>query len=398
MRSFKLSFFSKDDLDRINKLKNKIERAFVDFLNNQTIQPSKVELPEDHILRMDDKTLRLEKRAASSFEEDIDYFEIWVNQLFLKDQSQLWVTTDPTVLTNTVFGYADKPDVSVPCLVGPETIQKEIQNAPVPSGGRMIIRNTRVAGFYPYKGGTLRYTIILCQANKDNYAKKIMKIVEGVAGAIDYTTQLSTYLKVAGVIIDGVEELKGLQAPLKGLCGIKDVFKKPGCIALINKPKMSGVNLWVVNDKLMKGLDAQHLDDFTEADFALFSITKSKTRNDYQFLPFYQTFKKIMEDACRPDDASWERAQKDMNSLFWTLVNSPDLTTSDAEALHKQWWEKIKKFHEMTKPKIETAPKLLQPPKGLTEEDMKFFNETSKITLDQKRKRLLQESLKPVKH
>jgi hypothetical protein len=89
-----------------------------------------------------------------------------------------------------------------------------------------------------------------------------------------------------------------------------------------------------------------------------------------------------------------------MNSLFWTLVNSPDLTTEDAQELHKQWWEKVKHFHDIIPKPTQgptPAPKSVQTPEGLSEEDLELFQRASKTTLDKEHERLLQESLKPLK-
>ena len=259
----------------LDNLKNKLDKLFDDFLHKPTVLPSKIEILEDHILKTNGG--KLEMVPIKPFEADADYFQIKVNQLYLACQSRLWVTTDPTVLVNTQFGYDGKKDVSVPSLVGPSAMK--MPQGQIPKGGKMIIENKTVAGYYPFKGGELECSVVLCQLNTEDVAKKIMKLVEAIASAVDYSTQLSSYLKVAGVVIDGIEELAGIKDGITPLVGYSAPFTKPGCIALINKDKVGRDELWVIDDKLKKGKSAVEAakDDaaFIDADYALYSIYKT---------------------------------------------------------------------------------------------------------------------------
>jgi hypothetical protein len=385
--------------DNLKQLKVKVDGFFNDFKHKATVSPLRIEIPSNHILETNNKTFKLEPVASTPFEEEKDYFKVIVNQIYLKNQSELWVSTSPTVIASTQFGYADKIDVSVPCLVGPAAIQKKISDVTVPAGGKMLIEDTPVAGYYPYKGGDLRSTILLCQLNNSDFAKKLMNIIENIAGAINYSIELSPYMKIADALMDGIVELKGLKDGLSPVIGYDAPFKKPCSIALINKEKIED-ELWVIDGKLKKGSTAEEAcketSKFIEADYTLISISKTQTRNDIRFLPFYSSYPKIVEDACKKDKASWLRATTDLSTLFMTMYTSPDLTQLQAQTLYDKWLQEITdlhKKHAINKGEID-QPSVNLEDVDITEEEKDIIKAKLRTEPTPKEKQLLQQSLK----
>ncbi len=139
------------DEKQISELKTRVLKFFDDFAHKPTVLPSRIQILPDHVISKDGKSF-----STKEFQIDVDYFQVMINELYLTTQSKLWVKTDPTVLANTEFGYGGKIDVSVPYVVGPNALNKAIPAEDVPKGGRMVIRDKPVAGFYPFKGGNLR--------------------------------------------------------------------------------------------------------------------------------------------------------------------------------------------------------------------------------------------------
>ena len=324
---------------------------FDEFLHKHTEPPSIIDFKEDHVFKTDKQTKKLQQVPVwEDFKPGQDYFEVIVNELFLAYGSKLWVRIDPTVLVNTQFGY-DSKDFSVPYVVGPSSLSLP-PGGVVPKGGKMVFSNTPVAGLYPYKGGRLNLTVVLNQVGTDSYAKTIVKLVESVAGALDYSTQLAAYIKIAGVIIDGIESLAGLTNGFNPLMGYKAPFKGPGYCVLINKPQVDPDQLWVVDDKLKQGKDLDKAEPFgqSNADYVLYSVNGKKARDDTEFLPFYASYKKILEDAAKPDDASWKRAVADISTLCMTLYESPDLTHAEAFQLYDAWKTEMQQIHDKINP------------------------------------------------
>jgi hypothetical protein len=349
--------------NEIDALGDRARKLFDDFLHKPTENPSRIPILSDHIIT-DGQPF-----SPKTFQLDVDYFEVVVNELFLAYQSRLWVKNDPTVLVNTQFGYGDKKDVSVPFLVGPSALKLPAQ---VPKGGKMVFKDTTVAGLYPFKGGQLQCSVVLCQLNTEDLAKKIMNLVEAIASALDYSTQLSAYLKVAGVVLDGIEELAGIKDGLTPVVGYAAPFSKSGYFALINLPNVDKNELWVVDNQLKRGKDPTSAQAFTNSDYVLYSINATTTRDDWKFLPFYASFEKIIDDASRTDEDSWKRAKTDMSTLYMTMYKSPDLTHQQALQLYNDWIAEMTRIHEMNNP---TPPK---PPIQLTNEEKKLLKESFK--------------------
>ncbi|MBA4191764.1 MAG: hypothetical protein C0467_27610 [Planctomycetaceae bacterium] len=112
------------------------------------------------------------------FEPGKHYFQVRVNRLFLA-KSRKWLDTfDPLVYTVTEVQYDGKP-VEVPFVIGPSLVQKKMKEVESPHG--VVLTNTRVAGLYPFRGGKVVFTVILCEVRRDNYPTKILNLTESAA-------------------------------------------------------------------------------------------------------------------------------------------------------------------------------------------------------------------------
>jgi hypothetical protein len=363
------------DIKELKSLRDRISELGKKFLKAPAQKPSYISFPNDHVIA--------NKKVCPSkeFEQEKDYFEVTVDELYLSFQSKLWVKLDPTAFVTTELLYDDKK-VSVPFVVGP-SMMKNIDDATIPVGGKMVYENTKVAGLYPYKGGDLNLSVILCQLSRQDIAKRIMKIVTAVASALDYSTQLSSYLKIANVVIDGIEEIMGIQglSPLighsYGFHEGKDPKPQTGSYALVNIPQgqIDEDQLWVVDNHLKEGKDWEHAKPLLSADYLLFSINGTTTRKDCRLLPFWSTWKTVEADARRDDNDSWKRAKAGMATLYAAMYDSPDLIQTQAKALKIEFQQKMEDLHN-------DAIQPAQPPAPtpqLSAEDKKAIKESVKI-------------------
>ena len=182
----------------------------------------------------------------------------------------------------------------------------------------------------------------------------MLDLIEGAAGALDFSTALATYIKVAGVVLDGVEGLLGL-GDSDPIIGMRKEFDpeagdelEPGYFALIDLPdqQIPLDQLWVRDNRLMIGPSLEKASPFQQAEFVLFSIAHATDRTDVTTLPFYPLFEQVKEAAARPDEESWKRAKANMLTLYQTLVLSPDLTTRQADELNDRYVEEMLKIHK----------------------------------------------------
>ena len=151
--------------------------------------PSRVTISHTHV---DEGKLR------RTFQPNEHYFQVRVNEMYLTHSRKWFSVYDPMVFVVSQFIY-DKRVETVPFIVGP-TMMKEYGKQ-MPHG--MIFSDTRVAGLHPYQGGRLSLMVVLYKIECQNYAQELLQTVESVATVLDFSTVLSTYVKLASVVLDG---------------------------------------------------------------------------------------------------------------------------------------------------------------------------------------------------
>jgi hypothetical protein len=303
--------------------------------------PEPVIIPNDHV---DGAAAR-----AQAFTKDEDYFQIRFNQVFLSDRRQWWSSYEPMAFAVTEFIY-DKSVQAVPFIVGPSLVEKYGQR--VPAG--MLFQNTRVAGIHPYRGGRVTTTVMLFRVQRDDYARKLLHIAENTASVLDFSVALTMYVKLAGVLLDGMEALFGMESvqPVAGLRrefdpDAGDVFA-PGYFALVDPhdQQFRPDRLWVRDHQLLVGDSMATAAPFRDGDFILYSIAGSKTRSDDTTLPFYAQYERARQQAGHADANSWLRARADDAALWQSVLSSPDLTEPHAAELSRAYRAKIKRIHD----------------------------------------------------
>jgi hypothetical protein len=248
------------------------------------------------------------------------------------------------------FKY-DKEDQAVPFVVGPMMMEQFGKKIPE----HMVFSNTRVAGLHPYQGGRLALSVVLYRVQQTNYAKKLLQVVESAASALDFATALSTYLKVANVVLDGVEALLGLNA-IDPLIGFRCEFDRdagdqfePSYFALINvsEEKLKIDKLWVRKNRLVFGEDLATAKPFRDVDFVLYSTTQTTERSDLTTLPFYPSYERVIRNAIRSNtEDSWKVTKALMAELAETLRFSPDLTPEQSRELRVKYKQEMVQEHE----------------------------------------------------
>jgi hypothetical protein len=217
----------------------------------------------------------------------------------------------------------------------------------------MAITDTRVAGIHPFVGGSLAFTIILARVKRQSYANQLLKFVESVSGAFPVGAALAPHLKVAGVIMGGVESLFGMDetTPLIGhrfeYNAGTTPWLEPGFFALINEDerKVARDGLGVIKGRLRRDSDGG-ADTFVERDYLLYSLCCLERRDDYSELPFQQSFLSALQNAGSPASEAWDRAKANLVTLFQTLLVSPDLTWNQAQEIVDLYKAKLIATHQ----------------------------------------------------
>lgn len=289
-----------------------------------------------------------DKPDGERFRRDAHYFHVTVNRIFLKYDRELWVTYAPMALVVSEFQY-DGEDLTVPSIVGPSLLEKS--KIELPDTG-FVFQDTRVAGIYPYKGGGLKLTIILYKVKRTDSAKQLLKVVERLSAALDFSQVLTTYLKIADVLADTVSEVIGSDKENQPLIGFRKEFAagddfKPGYLAIIDSPAVDDRKLWVREKELVFGDNKDTAPQFTTSNFVLCNIGQETERDDFEkFSPIREMWKQVKTEATRPKPEAWETAKIAMSALYQAMVLSPDLTEDHANVLNDDLVQRMLRMHE----------------------------------------------------
>jgi hypothetical protein len=222
----------------------------------------------------------------------------------------------------------------------------------IPEG--MVFQDTRVAGLHPYSGGPVALSIVLCRVRQTQYLQKFLEIVEETAATYTsaFSTVVSDYIKVANVVMKGVESLLGMDEtePLAGFRREFDVDAgddfKAGYYVLFNAdlPDLDESKLWVVDNQLLYGDTVAGAQPFRQDDYVLYSIVGGTARFDENTLPFYAEWQSIASYATQLaeiDEQSWSIIRAKMFGLQDKLRLSPDLTPQQSAKLFDAYKEEI---------------------------------------------------------
>jgi hypothetical protein len=312
--------------------------------------PSNIRIPLEHVDSW--------KSLGLPFQAEEHYFQVRVNEMYLVNQREWFKEYDPLVFVTTEFLYKDRYEV-VPFVVGPSMMQNF--GAKVPAG--MIFSNTTVAGPHPYRGGALKLAVVLGRFEQADYARELLSWVEKATKLFDFAGALSQYLKVANLVLDGVDGLLGGDGT-KTLTGLRKEIDPAagdtlagGYYALIDKPGIDANKLWVREHQLLCGDSMAAAQPFRDADYLLYSITQAGERTDLPVLPFYPLYQRVIEEAMQATTSErWMTTKADLVSLAQTLRFSPDLTRKQARDLREKFTNEMVQEHEQAVDNAKLGP------------------------------------------
>lgn len=272
------------------------------------------------------------------------YFQVYVNELYLQHAREWFVKFDPMSFVATRYVY-DRAETTATFVVGPKLIEgfKDVEQ---PEG--MVFRNTPVTGLHPYQGGSVEITILLSRLPRENNADKLLQVLESVTTAIDPSTVFSTYVKLGGTLLDGVETLLGVDGtkPVMGYrVGVNPAVGltfEPGYHVMLDADEATvDPARFHVKESRLYVADNGDLKPYRGSDFMLFSVLQGTKREDERLLPFYSLWQTTQDLAAHPGNHYWEEAKSNFNALKRAMLMSPDLTAPDYTRLREQWLDQL---------------------------------------------------------
>ncbi len=277
---------------------------------------------------------------GSPFASRQHYFQVYVNELYLQHAREWFVEFDPMSFVATRYVY-DREETTAAFVVGPKLLQ-EFKDVDPPEG--MIFRNTPVTGLHPYQGGPVELTILLSRLPRQNNAGQLLRVLENVTAALDPSTVFSTYVKLGGTLLDGVEALLGIDGT-QSVLGYRvsvnpsaGIAFEPGFHALldVDEKNVDPERFFIKDSRLHERVNGG-LQPYRGSDFLLFSVRQGTARNDERLLSFYPLWETTQDLAAKPDPHYWQEAKANFNALKRAMLASPDLTQPDYKRLLASW-------------------------------------------------------------
>ena len=275
--------------------------------------------------------------------KDHDYFGVTINELFLSDARIGWATYDPMVVATTSFLYGDKR-ISVPSIVGPALLEQKGQKTPQ----GILLQDTTVAGPYPYRGAPVAISLVFYRMRHRDYAKDLLRLVEGVSSAVGPAADMALLSKVGGALIGGLDDLLGMgeTEPIAGHRIELSHLSSGGfrtCYSVLfqgdARPSLS--ILRVEGGRLMASNGGGAPERYAAANYILYSVLRIERRDDERALPFYSLYERALSDAARGGAERWEAAKATFGELWQEMILSPDLSKGQAIELFQQWKKEL---------------------------------------------------------
>ncbi len=292
--------------------------------------PGMIEIPATNILNQTDG-------LDIKFKRDQDYFQVVINEMYLTAGRRWFDRIAPAVFVVSDFTYNGE-ELTNPIFIGPSRIQK-LHTEKQPKG---VIYRDYGLGLYPYRGGGLKLYIVLCEVGVGDAApKRLLRIVESTAKALDFSPALSPYTNVASLVMDGFKELVDAKG-INPLISVNHPFGaninipfKPSFFVLLDDPNIDPKSLWVDNRRLMQGKNSHHLTPFRDTGYVLYSIVRpdDNKRDDLQSLAFHSLWERVKEEANGSTEREHENARVLMADLYQMIMTSPELTEPQANEL-----------------------------------------------------------------
>lgn len=241
--------------------------------------------------------------TASRFVSRQSYFEIRINEQFIRDRRDYWNNYNPLVVTLCDFIY-DTTRTTVPFVVGPDLLSSIEQ---LDDGGRVRYLNTRVVGPTPYSGDDLAVFVGLFRTRTSPWAQHALGLIESVTRVFDPTKLSSGYLEIAGSILNGVEGMLGIGNDVDFRVGQRDVYTAPGlsggnplhpgyfAMIHVNERDVDVRRFWVRDNRLWVGDRADRLTPYVEHDFILWQLRSLDTRDDFETFDFHREWLKVQD-------------------------------------------------------------------------------------------------------
>jgi hypothetical protein len=273
-----------------------------------------------------------------------NYFRVWLSEMCLAKDREWFKSWYPAVHSIVSLQFGNQ-EVNLPYVAGSLNLS-DVNSSNL---DRVIQLNHPMTALMPFNGGVVELTAGILAMQGQDYLNRFIKVMGDFANIL-VVPQLSAALSVAVPIAKGIEDLLGasngdlhlgLHQAFLGKGGGNTNLLKAGYIAAIlaQESELNANNLWVVNDRLHFGVDANNSKPLSGRTYMLFKIENREERDDLDGLTNIRgPFEEAISALTSGDE---ERANTLLRVSIGVAVTSTDLTKADrrrvAQALKEEF-------------------------------------------------------------
>jgi hypothetical protein len=219
--------------------------------------------------------------AGVNIEKDRAYVSVTIDELILGSDRRLWTSFNPIVFVVTRLIY-DGRLVAVPTILGPTLLS-----------GHSMVRDKRVAGPYPYRGGPISVAIGLYYTPHQDYVHRLVRMLERLSAEMGQAADIESFSTIGDLLIEGLETVMNVDNTKLLASAQVELHetepKGPGSsfALLLGAKDVPDEKFRVVDKRLHILGDAGELAPYDEDHYLLYSVTASDRRDDVSELPFY---------------------------------------------------------------------------------------------------------------
>jgi hypothetical protein len=292
--------------------------------------------------------LHMPPEEGASFAADAHYFQVRISELSLAYRQEWFRAYEPLLIASTEFVYQDQP-TALPMVAGLSGVGARLHR----TGEGLALRDLRLAGWHPYRGGPLAVSLVVCRVPRSALSRPLLWLLEGAANVLEGAAGLERSLCLAAVLLESLEAW-ALAGAIVPLFGARTVLAPdaapgapllvPGAHALINLPAAEiDPAAWSVRHGRLFCGDGPPM---RGADYLLWRLEQTAQRDDLDALPCATLYARARRAAACPDEQSWLRARTHLLAWHAHLEHSPDLTPGHAHALKDESWAALQQLRQ----------------------------------------------------
>lgn len=262
--------------------------------------------------------------AAPTIRPNVDYFRVWLCEMFLTKSRTWFQDWHPAVSAQVRLRFGGQDTVTFSHVARP----------PEGALAKGVYLNYALSELTPYGGGVVEIQSSLLALKGDNSVVAALKVLQGFSSLV--TAPLGQALAIAQQVTTGIEAIAdatngsihlGFHQRLAAAGGGGANLFQPGYVAVVLAPATVLGALSVIDDRLHAATSAAVPPaPLTGYDYMLFRIEGRSERDDWRLPNIEASINKAIEALAGGENDKYKAHR---NAALFTAFTSPDLTVAD---------------------------------------------------------------------